>query len=132
MYTRTIKYTDYDGVEREEKFYFNISKAEFFEMQLGVAGGYGEQIQQVINSKDVPGTLKIFKDLIRKAYGVKSADGKSFIKKAPDGHLLADDFEQTEAYSIMFMDLATNEEIAKEFLDKAIPKVEQPKQIPAK
>ncbi len=85
MLTKTIKYTDYNGVEREEKFLFNLSKAELMEMELGTTGGLAETIQNVVEAQDTPSIIKIFKDLILKAYGEKSADGKRFIKAVGKG-----------------------------------------------
>ena len=80
MITKTIKYTDYNGVEREEKFLFNLSKAELMEMEMGTTGGLAETIQKIVETKDAPSIIKIFKDLVLKSYGEKSADGKRFIK----------------------------------------------------
>ena len=80
MRKETITYTDYNGVERTEDFYFNLSKAEILEMEMGTAGGLSEMIQSVVATQDVPSIIKIFKDLVLKAYGQKSPDGKRFIK----------------------------------------------------
>ena len=80
MLKKTITYTDYNGVERKEDFYFNLTKAELMEMEMSTEGGLAERIQKVVDTKDVPSIIKIFKDLVLKAYGEKSADGKRFIK----------------------------------------------------
>ena len=80
MLKKTITYTDYDGVERKEDFYFNLNKAELIEMELGTNGGLAKRIQKIVDSQDVTAIIKIFKDLVLKAYGVKSDDGKRFIK----------------------------------------------------
>ena len=108
MLTKTIKYTDYNGEEREEKFLFNLSKAELMEMELGTTGGMVETLKKIIETKDTPSLVKIFKDLILKSYGEKSADGKRFIKIDNEGNSLSIGFSQTEAYSNLFMELATN------------------------
>lgn len=121
MLKKTIKFTDYNGVERSEDHWFNLSKAEIVEMETGTVGGLSEMIQHIIKSKDVPTIIKIFKDIILKAYGEKSADGRMFIKKDPDGHRLADNFAQTEAYSTLFMELATDDKAAAEFINGIIP-----------
>lgn len=121
MITKTIKYTDYNGVEREEKFLFNLSKAELMEMQLGTSGGLSETIQQIINTKDTPAIIKIFKDLLLKSYGEKSADGKRFMKVDEKGNPLSIGFSQTEAYSQLFMELATDDQKAIEFINGIIP-----------
>lgn len=121
MITKTIKYTDYNGVEREEKFLFNLSKAELMEMEMGTTGGLTEMIQKIIETQDAPSIIKIFKELILKAYGEKSADGKRFIKVNDQGVPLSVAFSQTEAYSQLFMELATDSKKAAEFVKGIIP-----------
>ena len=80
MLTKTITYTDYNGVERTETHNFNLSKAELAEMELGTSGGFVNMVEAIINAKDTPALVKIFKDIIFKSYGIKSADGKHFEK----------------------------------------------------
>lgn len=121
MLTKTIKYTDYNGVEREEKFLFNLSKAELMEMELGTTGGLAETIQNVVEAQDTPSIIKIFKDLILKAYGEKSADGKRFIKIDENGKPLSIAFSQTEAYSELFMELSSDATAAANFIKGIIP-----------
>lgn len=118
MLKKTITYTDYNGVERTEDFYFNLSKAELMEMELSATGGLGDAIQKIISAKDNPAIVKIFKDMILKAYGEKSADGKRFVKSSD----ISAGFEQTEAYSILFMELATDADAAASFINSIIPK----------
>ena len=117
MLKKTVPYTDYNGVERKEDFYFNLSKAEIMEMELGTTGGLAEMIQRVVDAKDAPAIIKIFKDLVLKAYGEKSADGRRFIKSQE----LSDAFAQTEAYSIIFMELATDDKAAAAFVNGIVP-----------
>lgn len=117
MLKKTITYTDYNGVERKEDFYFNLSKAEIMEMELGTAGGFAEMIQKIIDAQDGPTIVKIFKDLVLKAYGEKSADGKRFIKSEE----ISKGFEQTEAYSNLFMELSTDAKAASDFINGIIP-----------
>lgn len=126
MLKKTITYTDYNDEERKEDFYFNLSKAEIMEMEMGTTGGLTELIKKVMATKDVPSIMKIFKDLILKAYGEKSADGKRFIKSEE----LSREFSQTEAYSILFMELATNADEAAKFVNGIIP-ADLAKQMPA-
>lgn len=121
MITKTIKYTDYNGVEREEKFLFNLSKAELMEMEMGTTGGLAETIQKIVETKDAPSIIKIFKDLVLKSYGEKSADGKRFIKVNDAGVPLSLAFSQTEAYSQLFMELATDDKAAAEFVKGIVP-----------
>lgn len=117
MLKKTITYTDYNCVERKEDFYFNLSKAEVMEMELSTTGGLAEMIKRIVAAQDQPAIIKVFKDLILKAYGEKSPDGKRFIK-SPE---LSDAFAQTEAYSILFMELATNDEAAAKFINGIVP-----------
>ena len=117
MLKKTIKYTDYNGVERNEEFLFNLSKAEIMEMEMGTTGGLAEMITGIINAGKTPEIIKIFKEIILKAYGEKSADGKRFIKSQE----LSDGFAQTEAYSELFMELATDSDKAAEFINGIVP-----------
>lgn len=121
MLKKNIKYTDYNGVEREETFLFNLTKAELMEMEMGTAGGMAEMIQNIVKAEDAPAIIKIFKDIILKAYGEKSADGKRFIKVNDAGVPLSIGFSQTEAYSQLFMELATDAEAAANFIKGIVP-----------
>lgn len=120
MLKKTIEYVDYNDVKRKEDFYFNLSKAEVTEMELSTTGGLADTINKVVAAQDVPSIIKIFKSLILKAYGEKSPDGKRFIKSDE----LSEAFSQTEAYSILFMELATNSDKAAEFVNGIIPKMD--------
>lgn len=121
MLQKNIKYVDYNGVEREETFLFNLTKAELMEMELGTTGGLTEMIQKIIQTKDQPSIIKIFKELILKAYGEKSADGKRFIKTDEHGNPLSRAFSETEAYSNLFMELSTDDKAAAAFVNGIIP-----------
>ena len=117
MLKKTITYVDYNGVERAEDFYFNLSKAEVLELEMGTTGGLTEMINKIVAAQDTPTLIKIFKDLVLKAYGEKSPDGKRFIKSDE----IRDAFSQTEAYSNLFMELATDAEAASKFFNGIIP-----------
>ena len=121
MIKKTVTYTDYNEVERTENFYFNLSKAEVMEMEMGTEGGMAESIQKIIDAKDAPAIIRVFKDLVLKAYGVKSDDGRRFMKTKPDGTRYADDFKETEAYSQIFMELATDADAAAKFINGIVP-----------
>lgn len=122
MLSKNIKYTDYNGVEREETFLFNLSKAELMEMEMGTTGGLAEMIKKIINTQDTPSIMEMFKKIILKAYGEKSADGKRFIKIGPDGTPLSQAFAETEAYSELYMELVSNADSAAKFVNAIIPK----------
>lgn len=117
MLKKTITYTDYNGSERTEDFYFNLTKAEVMEMEMSTTGGLAEMIQRIVAAQDAPAIIKIFKDLVLKAYGEKSPDGKRFIKNEE----LQTAFSQTEAYSILFMELATDADAAAKFINGIVP-----------
>lgn len=117
MITKTITYRDYNDIERTEKFSFHLNKAELMEMEMGTTGGLAEMMQRIVEAKDVPAIVKVFKDLLLKAYGEKSPDGKRFIKNEK----LTEEFAQTEAYSQLFMELATDAEAAAAFVNGIMP-----------
>ena len=117
MVKKTIAYTDYNGTERKEDFYFNLSKAELMEMEMSISGGLTEMINKVVAAQDAPTIIKVFKDLILKSYGEKSADGKRFVKNDE----IREAFSQTEAYSELFMELATNPDEAAKFIAGIMP-----------
>lgn len=117
MIKKTIKYTDYNGLEREEDFYFNLSEAEIAQMELGTSGGYTEYLKKITAAKDVPSLSKLFKEIIMKAYGVKSEDGRRFIKNDQ----VRADFEQTEAFSKLYMEFITDDKKAAEFMNGILP-----------
>lgn len=117
MLKKTITYVDYNDVERTEDFYFNLSKAEVMEMQMSTTGGLAEMIQRIVAAQDAPAIIKVFKDLVLKAYGQKSPDGKRFIKNEE----LTAEFAQTEAYSQLFMELATDADAAAAFVNGIVP-----------
>ena len=118
MLKKTIPYKDYNGVERVEDFYFNLSKAEAMEMELSISGGLTEMIRRIVAAQDTPTIIATFKEIILKAYGEKSPDGRRFIKSEE----LSKAFSETEAYSILYMELATDANAAAEFVNGIVPK----------
>lgn len=121
MLKKTIKYTDYNGVERNEDFFFNLTKAEIMDMQMGTNGGMAEMIAAIVRSQNMPEIIRIFKDMILKAYGEKSVDGKRFVKTDANGQPLSRQFAETEAFSILYMELATDSKAAAAFVNGIIP-----------
>lgn len=117
MYKKTITYTDYDGNERTEDFYFNLSKAEVMEMELGTEGGMKNFLEKIVQEKDSKKIVEAFKDIILRSYGEKSADGRRFMKSKE----ISDMFSNTEAYSELFMQLATDAKAASEFVNGVVP-----------
>ena len=117
MVKKTIKYSDYNGNEREEDYYFNLSKVELLEMEMSAEGGLENKIKKIVESDDKAEIVKYFKEIIKKSFGKKSEDGKRFIKNPKD----FEEFEQTEAYVNLFMELATNADAGANFINGIIP-----------
>lgn len=117
MLKKVITYIDYNDNEHTESFYFNLTKAEIMEMELSTTGGFSAMVQGVIDAGDTPSMIKIFKELILKSVGKKSPDGKRFVKSDE----IRDEFSQTEAYSQLFMELATDDKAAAAFINGIVP-----------
>lgn len=117
MLKKTITYVDYNGNERVEDFYFNLTKAEATEMELSVEGGLTKKLEDIVNSQNNKEIIALFKEIILKAYGEKSQDGKRFIKSEE----LSEAFSQTEAFSELFMELALDEKAAADFVNGILP-----------
>lgn len=121
MLKKTITYTDYNGVERTEDFYFNFNEAELAEMDLSTPGGMKGMVERIVSTQDLPALHAIFKDIIMRGYGEKSPDGKRFIKVDRDGYRLAEDFVQTEAYNKLVLELLGDADAAAKFINGMIP-----------
>ena len=117
MYKKTMTYTDFDGNERTEDFYFNLTEAEVMEMEMGTTGGMKRMLEKIVAEQDTKRIIETFKDIILRAYGEKSADGRRFVKNKE----IADAFSQTEAYSQLFMQLATDADAAANFINNIVP-----------
>ena len=117
MLKKTITYTDCNGLERTEDFYFNLNKAELMKMEMSIKGGMTEMINRIVAAQDAPAIIEVFEDLIKKSYGVKTPDGRGFVKKSED----LEAFMSTEAYSILFMELATDADAAAKFINGIVP-----------
>jgi hypothetical protein len=124
MLKKTITYRDYNDVERTEDFYFNLTRAELLEMEASKVGGFSNIIQTIINTKDVSSIIPIFKEIVLKAYGEKSLDGKRFVKNKE----ITEGFSQTEAYSQLFMELAGDDKAATAFINGIMPKIDTKKE----
>ena len=117
MLKRTFKFVDYNGNPRTEDHYFNLTQAEVTELELSVDGGLTAMINRVVQAQNGRQIIDTMKDIILKSYGVKSPDGRRFIKNQE----VRDAFVQTEAYSQLFMELATNAKAASDFVAGIIP-----------
>jgi hypothetical protein len=117
MLKKTISYTDYDGNQRTEDFYFNLSKAEITEMELSMEGGMRAYIQRIIAAKSQLELVKLFKDVVLKSYGKKSADGRLFLKN----DAIRAEFEASPAFSVIYMELMSDAQKAADFINGLMP-----------
>lgn len=122
MLKKTMTYKDYDGNEVTEDFYFNLSKAELLELEISTdkVAGIEATVNRLKDERNGAEIIKMFKDIIRKSIGKKSADGRRFIKNDE----IADEFMQTEAYSDLIMELCTDGEKGAAFFNAIVPQVE--------
>ena len=137
MLTKPITYTDYNGVERTETFYFNLSQAELIDMQLGGKDGlYSNKLQKMIDNHDGAAIIGTIKELVMKSYGEKTDDGRRFIK-SPE---ISEAFAQTEAYSQLITELLSDDAKASEFIlgimpqalrEAAVAEMNKNKQLPS-
>ena len=121
MLKKTVTYEDFDGNVRTEDLYFFISKSELAEMEITTPGGFTKKLESITKAQDGAEIMKIFKYIILKAYGEKSDDGRSFIKKK-NGVNLSEAFEQTEAYDTLFTELLMDPDKAAAFINGIMPK----------
>jgi hypothetical protein len=127
MLKKTVTCTDWNGIERTEDFWFDLSKAECTEWNLLTEGGLEAYLQKIVDTKNVPELIKEFKHLVLAASGVKSADCRQFMKD----DLIRKDFEQTPAYDIIFMEFVTDDKAAAEFVNGILPEMPKDHQPPA-
>lgn len=128
MLKETITYTDFNGTERTEDFYFNLSEVEIMEMfakisdkdNSGTANqsrGIDDMIKDIISAQSNSELIETFKELINKSYGQKSADGRRFVKDEK----LTMEFTQTNAYPKLFMKLSQDTDAAIRFVNGIVP-----------
>lgn len=117
MLKKTIAYTDFDGNQREEDFYFNLTEAELTKLEMSVGGGFRKWLQELVKKQNGPVIMDTFTDIIKQSYGVKSNDGRNFVKSEE----AYNDFVSTEAYSKLFVELCTDADAASAFLMSVIP-----------
>jgi len=118
MYKRTITYTDFNDEERQETFYFNLTKTELTKLEYSHGGGLTEWIRRAVEAKDGKTLLETFEEIIKATYGVKSPDGKTFVKS----DAIFEEFKSTNAYDQLYMELVTDGEKASQFIIECMPK----------
>lgn len=118
MLKKTVTYTDFNDVERTEDFYFHLTEAELSEMDLDSEGNLADKLQKIIDSKNMKEIKDAFKWIVLKAYGEKSEDGRRFMKSEE----IRNNFEATQAYSDIWVELATDADAASAFVNGIMPK----------
>lgn len=119
MLKKVIKFTDFNGVEKEETHYFTLTRTELIRMTMSEYGAMDERMKQIVDAKDSAKIMDQFYDLLRLSYGVKTADGR-FVKKE-NGVPVFDTFETTAAYDAIFMELITDPSAAADFARGILP-----------
>lgn len=121
MIKRTITYTDYNGNEQTEDFYFDLTAAELTEFQWSTDEGVSVKLENIIKTDKKSEIMKYFKEILLMSVGKKSDDGRRFIKNQD----VIDDFVQSPAYNILFMELVNDAKIASDFINGVIPDLEE-------
>lgn len=123
MIKKTIKFHDYDGNEREDDFYFNLTQVELNKINgdPSLPGGIESSVARAQKNEDAGEMLRIVDMLISRSYGVKLPDG-SFVKRNASGLPLYEMFVNTEAYDNLITDLITNENDIVTFLTGCLSK----------
>lgn len=122
MLKKTITYTDFDGNERTEDYYFNLTEAEIAELELSTEGGFRKMVNRITNAKSQLELVALFEKLIMLSYGVKSPDGRKFVKNDE----VREEFKSTQAYSDLYMELITDSKKAAEFFNAIVPNQNTP------
>lgn len=117
MIKKTITFTDYNGVERTEDHWFNLTETELMRLQMSAKGGLDTILKGLIASQDGAAIIATIEDIVQKAYGVRGLDGRQFIKNEN----VLNEFTQTEAYSQLIMELVTNADEAAKFVKGIMP-----------
>lgn len=118
MLKKTQTYNDFDDNERIEDFYFNLTEAELTELEYSMNGGLSQLLEKIIKESDQKQIIEYFKKIVLMSYGVKSLDGRQFVKNDK----LREEFASTVAYSDIFMELAHDAKKAAEFVNGIMPK----------
>lgn len=111
-------YTDYNGYNRTETFYFFLKANVLLDLEWRTPGGLEGYVKNIMSKMDGQGLADTFKMLIEKSYGVKSPDGREFIQ----GDDVFRSFSQTEAFADLYIGLATDDKFAAEFINGIFPR----------
>lgn len=121
MLKKTITFENLDGEQVTKDFYFNLNKAELLTLQLSEKGGLEKKLQKIQSEENYFGLLDLIKDLVLRSYGEKDDDGIKFVK-ARNGIRLATEFEQSEAFSELIIELTSSSDALQSFINGIVPK----------
>lgn len=117
MITKDITYIDYNGTERTETACFNLTKTELAFMSNSVDGGIYNKLVRIVKSRKAPEIMNTFNEIIKKAYGVVSDDGRRLMKSDE----LYEEFVQTPAYDKFFMEVTSSDATMAAFIKGILP-----------
>jgi hypothetical protein len=117
MLKKTVTFEDLDGNEVTEDFYFHLSKADIIEMEASEQGGMAQHLAAMIATNDNGQILSAVKLILERTVGRRSEDGRRFERSKE----ITEAFMQSDAYSVVFMDLVTDAAKAAEFFKGVIP-----------
>lgn len=121
MFSVTKTFTDYNGNEKTETYWFNLNKAELAKLALGPAGGLDVMLKEMINANEIGKAIDVFESIVLMAYGKKTPDGR-FVKQDADGHNLSDDFKTSASYPDFLMDMVVDPDSMIAFINGCVPK----------
>ena len=128
MIKETLTYVDYNGVERTEDFYFHLSKAEILDIETTMPNGSIEEwANSIFATREYDKLWKLFSNLVKQSYGIKSADGRRFMKSEE----ISKEFSETEAYPVLIEKFLTEPDFASNFFNSLVTNVEKTSAAPA-
>lgn len=113
MLKKVVKYVDFEGEERSDTLYFNLTEPEVVRLDVQFEGGLEEYISNLDEKVAPENILSLFEKVIRASYGEKGEDGRHFIKNEE----MIDMFNQSAAYAALFVELVQNADQATIFFN---------------
>lgn len=120
MFSITKTYTDYNGIEKTETYWFNLSQRELSKLALGPSGGLDSVISEIVSTNDTGRAMDLLEDIVLSAYGKKMPDGR-FAKTDDEGRRYADHFKQTAVFDDLFMGLFLDPDQLIAFVNGVVP-----------
>lgn len=113
MLKKSITYEDYNGNVHTEDFYFNLTQAEIVKLEVASTKGqaYSDFLQGIKDAEDNVQIYQQFERIVGISYGERDPDGKRFHKS----EAITDNFRNHAAYSVLMMELTTDDGAAAAF-----------------